>query len=196
MEAAEPSPFFRAHAGALRAAARLGPALDLACGRGRHALAAAGLGVPCVAVDRDPGVLGALAHRARARGLPGSALLPVRADLETPRGIPVRPESCGAVLVFRFLYRPLASAIHDALAPGGLLLYETFTIRQRDLPYGPGNPAFLLGEGELPELFPGLEVLESREGPEERDGRVWHLAALAARKPFGATFGAGAKGRS
>jgi len=180
---AEPSPFFGAHAGALRAAARLGPALDLACGRGRHALAAAAIGVPCIAMDRDRGALGALAQSARARGLGASLLLPVRADLETPRGIPVRRESCGAVLVFRFLSRPLAAAIRDALAPGGLLLYETFTQRQRDLPYGPGNPAFLLKEGELPELFRGMEALACREGPEERGGRVWHLASLAARKP-------------
>jgi len=182
---AEPSPFFRAQAGALRAAARLGPALDLACGEGRHALAAASIGVPCVAMDRDPGALRALADRARARELPGSGPLPVRADLETLRGIPVRPGSCGAVLVFRFLYRPLAAAIHDALAPGGLLLYETFSVRQRNLPYGPDNPEFLLAEEELPELFRDLEVLEYREGPEERGGRVWHLAALAARKPSG-----------
>jgi len=180
---AEPSRFFRAQADALGVAAHLGPALDLACGRGRHALAAAAMGVPCLAVDRDGGALRVLADRARSRRVPASLLLPVRTDLETPRGIPVRPESCGAVLVFRFLYRPLAAAIHETLAPGGLLLYETFTIRQRDLPHGPGNPDFLLGEGELPGLFPGLEVLEHREGLEARSGRLWHLAALAARKP-------------
>ena len=167
----EPSPFFRAHTGALREAARLGPVLDLACGEGRYALATAALGIPCVAMDRSAPALRSLAGRARPRALPA---WPVRADLETPHGIPARPGVFGAVLVFRFLYRPLAPAIADALRPGGLLLYETFTHRQRELGQGPVNPAFLLDEGELPRLFPGLEVLCYEEGL---------LASLAARKP-------------
>ena len=115
---------------------------------------------------------------ARGRGLPVQGL---RADLETPHGIPVRPGSCGAILVFRFLFRPLAPAIAAALAPGGLLLYETFTVDQRSLPQGPRNPAFLLEHGELPRLFPTLEVLEAwegiRSGPEPEA-----VASLCARR--------------
>jgi hypothetical protein len=88
----------------------------------------------------------------------------VRVDLETRHGIPLIPASCGAILVFRFLYRPLAAAVVDCLLPGGLLLYETFTIQQLTVEPGPKNPAFLLREGELPELFPTLEVLRYEEG--------------------------------
>jgi hypothetical protein len=88
------------------------------------------------------------------------------------------------VLVFRYLWRPLAPAIETLLRPGGILLYETFTWRQKDLPHGPGNAAFLLSEGELPQLFPELRV-EAFEEIERRDaeGRAWHLASLLARKP-------------
>jgi SAM-dependent methyltransferase len=159
---APPSPFFLAHAEAIRDAARLGPVLDLACGRGRHAIATAELGVPVLAIDRDPDALAALRRAARERGLTRAGGL--RADLETQHGIPVRSESCGAVLVFRFLFRPLARAIVDVLAPGGLLLYETFTQKQRTLGHGPRNPAFLLGPGELPELFCALEIECAWEG--------------------------------
>ncbi len=179
MEPAEPSSFFREQAALLREAARLGVVCDLACGRGRSALAAAELGARVVAIDRDRDALRELSASARERGL---AIQALRADLETPHGIPLRPGSCGAILVFRFLFRPLASAIVDCLAPGGLLLHETFTIHQKDVPYGPRNPAFLLHPGELPRLFPELEIVCSWEGWTQAPRPV-ALARLAARKP-------------
>jgi SAM-dependent methyltransferase len=179
VEPAEPSPFFLAEAPRVREASARGVVCDLACGRGRHALAAAGLGARVVAIDRSADALRELAERSRARALP---IAPLRADLETVHGIPLRPGSCGAVLVFRFLFRPLARAIVECLAPGGLLLYETFIRQQREVPYGPRNEAFLLEPGELPALFPGLEVLGASEGwtPGPRPEA---LARLAARKP-------------
>jgi hypothetical protein len=50
------------------------------------------------------------------------------------------------------------------LRPGGVLVYETFTIHQRKLGTGPRNPAFLLEPGELPRLFPQLAVVHLWEG--------------------------------
>lgn len=175
MPAAEPARFLLAHERALREAAALGPVLDLACGRGRNALAAARLGARVVAIDRSAAALAALRCAAAEQALPVAV---VRADLEADPGLPLRAGAFGAVLVFRFLYRPLAGAIAALLRPGGLLLYETFTHHQRDLPQGPSNPAFLLGDGELPTLFPELAVLTFREGVTE--GLA--LAGLAARR--------------
>jgi SAM-dependent methyltransferase len=156
-------------------ACRLGPVLDLACGYGRHSLAAARLGLPVLALDRDEEALRCLQRSAP----PG--LQCVRTDLETGSGLPVAPASCGAILVFRFLYRPLAPAIVEALRPGGLLLYETFTIRQREFGQGPRNPAFLLDSDELPRLFSALRVIAYRELVSEGPPRE-ALARLAARK--------------
>jgi SAM-dependent methyltransferase len=181
---APPSPFFLAQRDRLLAAAARGPLLDLACGRGRHARAAAALGVRSLGLDRDPLALRAM-FEAAGGGLP---LHGVRGDLETPFGIPVRPGSCGTILVFRFLFRPLAPAIVASLAPGGLLLYETFLRAQRRLGTGPRRPEFLLEPGELSALFADLELLDYSEGlcagasPE-------YLARLAARKPAGASAG-------
>ena len=89
---------------------------------------------------------------------------------------------CGALLVFRYLHRPLCAALAASLRPGGLLLYETFTTAQRELGYGPRNPAFLLEPGELPRLFPELEILETWEGlsPGPTPSA---LARLLARRP-------------
>ncbi len=84
--------------------------------------------------------------------------------------------------MFRFLFRTLAPAIEAALAPGGLLLYETFTRDQARLDGGPRNPQFLLEPGELRSLFPGLEVLAYEEGT-RAGGRPEAHASLAARKP-------------
>ena len=66
-------------------------------------------------MDRDAARLAELASLARDRRLPLHA---VRTDLETRHGIPVRPGLCGAILVFRFLFRPLARAIVESLRPG------------------------------------------------------------------------------
>ena len=173
-----PSAFFTAQLEALRRTGSLGPALDLACGRGRHALAAGAAGVPTLGLDRSQPFLAELRAEALERNLPVQA---ARTDLEAGWGIPVASGSCGAILVFRFLHRPLASAIVEALRPGGLLLYETFTSNQTKLSYGPRNPAFLLRPGELKDLFPALEIGHYEEGVFGTE-RPEALARLAARK--------------
>lgn len=158
---AEPSEFLCAELPRLARSSRGRPVLDLACGRGRHALAIARAGLTAVGLDRDPLRLRELRDRAAAEGLAVDA---VAADLESGRGIPITPNRCGGVLVFRFLYRPLAPGIVEALAPGALLLYETFTVDQGKVDYGPNNSAFLLEHKELPTLFPQLEILSYWEG--------------------------------
>jgi SAM-dependent methyltransferase len=167
-----------AHLDALRTAARRGPVVDLACGRGRNALALATEAIPVVGVDRHGEHLAELCAAARERGL---AVRAVRADLEAAPHPPVAPGRCGAVVVCRYLHRPLAPQLAGLLAPGGLLLYETFTIHQRKLGYGPGNPAFLLEPGELPTLFPDLEIAAHWEGvtDEAKPAAVARLAAFA-----------------
>jgi tellurite methyltransferase len=175
----EPSAHLLAELPRLRVARAQGAIVELACGRGRNALAVAAEALPVIGIDRDPDALAGLRAIARERGLAVSAL---RTDLETPHGIPLRAGSCSAILVFRFLFRPLAAAIEAALAPGGLLLYETFTLAQRSLPQGPSNPAFLLAPGELPTLFSRLEVLAYSESTV---ALPWPqaLARLTARRP-------------
>jgi len=178
-EADEPSPFVVAQRERLQATTALGPCLDLACGRGRHALFAARAGLQVVALDRDASLLRKLAAQATAERL---AIHALRADAESPLGLPFPPARFGAVVVTRFLYRALAPRIVELLAPGGLLVYETFTERQRELGYGPSNPAFLLEPGELKRFFDGLEEIESVEGlVEAGTTRAW-LAGLAARR--------------
>ncbi len=175
------SPLVLAHLDELRGAAQRGPVVDLACGRGRNALAIAAHGIPVLGVDRSGAFLAELRSAARARALPIRA---VRADLESAPSPPLAPGCCGALVVCRYLHRPLAPALEALLAPGGWLLYETFTVHQRDLGYGPENPAFLLRPGELPALFARLSIELHWEGITD-EARPAALARIAARKPRG-----------
>lgn len=182
---ASPAPLFHRYQDALANRPHPGPVVDLACGRGRHALPAAKSLGPIIAVDRNRGFLDELGQRSRRLGLEIARL---QTDLETPFGIPLKPESAGAILVFRYLHRPLAEAIETLLAPGGWLLYETFTVDQAGRDSGPSRPEFLLRPGELRTLFPGLEVVdyeEYEEGgthPSTAEG-LDATAQLVARKP-------------
>ena len=174
------STFFLRHVTRLSEAAEVGPVLDLACGRGRHSLAAADLGMRVIAVDRNSDALDQLA---RASTECSGEITTLTADLET-LPLPDLPElaadTFGAVLVFRYLHRPLARWIESRLAVGGILLYETFTTRQRNLGWGPTRDEFLLRAGELPSLFPELEVEVHEEGltQETRPAETARLLAI------------------
>ena len=173
MSTGTPSAWLLRHLPAVRATAALGPALDVACGRGRNARALAAQGHAVVGVDRNAAHL-----RELARAAPVAC---VRADLETGHGLPFAAGRFGAVLVFRYLHRPLLPELAALLVPGGLLVYETFTTAQRELGWGPRRDAFLLAPGELASFFPELETLAFDERlADEPEGAQ---ASLLARRP-------------
>jgi hypothetical protein len=70
--------------------------------------------------------------------------------------------------------------MRKGLRPGGLLVYETFTVEQAA--FGrPRNPDHLLHPGELQQTFADWEVLHSFEGLKENPLRA--VAQLVCRKP-------------
>ncbi len=97
-------------------------------------------------------------------------------DLESGEH-PFRGSAFDVIVVVHYLHRPLFPALIEAVAPGGLLVYETFT-RAQAARGKPTNPDFLLEAGELLELGTSLEVLASREG--DYDGRM--IASVIARR--------------
>lgn len=150
-----------------------GTALDVAAGRGRHALLLAAAGFTVTAVDRDAAAMRFVQDTAARLRLPMDASV---RDLES--GDAGLGEGLfDLVLVVHYLHRPLLPALVEAVAPGGLLIYETFTTGQAARGR-PTNPDYLLAPGELPTLVEPLEVLREREG--EIDGAV--KAAIVARR--------------
>jgi len=187
-EVGRASAFFEAHADRLRETRSIGRTLDLACGRGRHTLAALELGLDVLALDRNADALVGIEARCRKTiGSDSGTITTLRADLESPGADP--PElsalpkaSFGAVMVFRYLHRPRMPWIESLIAPGGILVYETFTTDQRQLGWGPRRDDFLLRPGELPTLVPELEVEVFEEGPSNDDPSAM-TARLLARRP-------------
>ena len=157
-----------------------GPVLDVAAGSGRHARWFAALGHPVTALERDPAALAALA---RIDGVE-----PVAIDLEKNGGTWPFAAAGGAaarrfaaVVVTNYLYRPLLPQLIDALAPGGVLLYETFA-RGNETLGKPSNPAFLLAPGELLEAAAGrLRVVAYEDGftAVPRPAFIQHICAVA-----------------
>jgi len=133
-----------------------GAVLDVACGPGRHMKWFAERGHPVTGVDRAPAAIDAASRFGEA----------VLADIEnTPW-----PLMCGAqarqfeaVLVSSYLWRPLFPVICDSVAPGGILLYETFAVGNETV----GKPAranFLLQTGELLSAFTSLRLIAFEDG--------------------------------
>ena len=163
-----PSTWFFWHAHVIRPGARV---LDLACGQGRHGLAAAALGAQVVGVDCDAAKL------ATARERAGAANLSVdwqEVDLEGPW-----PEfgSFDAVLVFNYLDRASMPRILGLVAPGGRLIMETFLEAQREAGWGPTSERHLLRSGELARLVAPLTVVHGREVFETVDAERWRAVA-------------------
>ncbi len=128
-----------------------GAVLDLACGCGRHSRLFLAAGHPVTAIDRDTSGLADLAGQ--------DGLEAIAADLEDGRPFPLAGRRFAGVVVTNYLHRPLLPALVDAVAPGGLLIYETFA-RGNERFGRPSNPDFLLEPGELLEALRGrLRVL-------------------------------------
>lgn len=123
-----------------------GRVLDVACGSGRHIIAATRRGLKVTGIDRNISKARPLADR------PGVELIEM--DLETGAQWPFAPESFDAVIVANYLWRPILPAIVATVNRTGVLIYETFAIGNER--FGrPSNPDFLLRPGELVDAVSG-----------------------------------------
>jgi SAM-dependent methyltransferase len=114
--------------------------LDVACGHGRHVRWLAAAGHRVTALDREEALLAPLAALANVERT-------VVADIESGPW-PLAGAAFDAVVVTNYLWRALFPALRAAVAPGGLLVYETFAQGHEALGR-PRRPEFLLRPGEL-----------------------------------------------
>lgn len=142
---------------------RHGTALDLACGLGANALLLAEQGLTTHAWDISPVAIDKLRHIADERGLP------VIGEVKDALRDAIPPMRFDVVVVAHYLERALTRPLIDALKPGGLLFYQTFTATAVNNE-GPERPEWRLADGELLTMFAPLRVLVYRE-----EGRIGDL---------------------
>ena len=147
--------------------------LDLACGGGRHTLMFLERGHPVTAIDRDLSILEIPRDT--------SGLTAIEADLEDGGPWPPGASRFGVVVVANYLYRPLFPVLVAAVAPGGVLIYETFA-RGNERFGRPRNPDHLLDAGELLEAVRGrLRVVayEDIERPAPKPAMIQRICAVS-----------------
>lgn len=135
---------------------KAGRALDLACGMAANGMFLAEQGLEVDAWDISPVAVEKVNELGRQRGLNITAKA---CDL----GQEKIPEANYDVLICcHFLERGLTQAIVDALKPGGLLFYQTFTQTAVN-PGGPEKAEWRLADQELLTMFQPFKVLVYRE---------------------------------
>ncbi len=133
-----------------------GNALDLACGLGGNALELARFGLEVSAWDLSSVAVKRLQH------LADSERLALNAEQRDVAQDPLTENAFDVIVVSYFLDRGLMPALVDALKPGGLIFYQTFT-RIAVSGTGPSNPAYRLGDNELIALLSPLSLRCYRE---------------------------------
>ena len=129
-----------------------GAVLDVACGAGRHMRWFADRGHPTTGVDRAEDAVQAASRHGRV----------LQADIEGGPW-PFEGQRFAAVVVTNYLWRPRLPDIVTAVAPGGVLLYETFAAGNETVGK-PSRADFLLQPGELLAACTGLRVVAYEDG--------------------------------
>jgi SAM-dependent methyltransferase len=169
-----PSPWVLRHAALIPAEGRI---LDLACGGGRHARYFLKLGREVTAIDRDIEWIEDLTD------IPNLEI--IKADLEDGAPWPLAGERFAAVIVANYLHRPLFPHLIEAVAPEGILIYETFARGNEDYSR-PRNPDHLLEPGELLEAVRGkLQIVAYEHGliADPRPSVVQRICAARSNEP-------------
>lgn len=162
-----------------------GTVLDVAAGSGRNALFLATQGYHVDAIDRDADALARLSSAAQKALLNNVRTRTMDLEQPAPYVPELGKETADVIVVFFYLYRPLFPFLMDALKPGGVLVYETFTIENYFQHKHPRRWEFCLAQNELLRLTSPLQVLHYDEGEHENghgSGTVY-TAQLVAQKP-------------
>ncbi|MFL9863285.1 class I SAM-dependent methyltransferase [Paraburkholderia fungorum] len=149
-----------------------GAVLDVASGAGRHARLFASLGHPVTALDRDAAALDRMCDE--------PLITTLAADIEGAAWPLAADAKFAAIVVTNYLYRPLFPQLLRSLAPGGVLVYETFAQGNESVGK-PSNPAFLLAPGELLDVVQGhLRVVAFQDGflAQPRPAYVQRICAI------------------
>ncbi|MBD3823440.1 MAG: methyltransferase domain-containing protein [Epsilonproteobacteria bacterium] len=152
--------------------AKVGDALDIACGTGRHTHFLAELGFLVDAVDFSDYALSKIKNMATINR--------IESDLDR-YNIPANRYDL--IINTNYLNRRLLPMIVDGLKSGGVVIFETFIVAHGDFENPQMNVDYLLRENELLRTFSGLHVIfyEERLDTNLRGERV-KIASIVAQK--------------
>lgn len=146
--------------------------LDVACGAGRHVRWFAERGHSVTGIDQN------VEH---GEPIKAANATWVCADIENGPWPLLRDgilQGFDAVIVTNYLWRPLLDTVIASVAPGGVLLYETFTSGNESVGR-PTRPDFLLQAGELLRRCSALQVVAYENGYLDQPPRfVQRIAAV------------------
>lgn len=156
-----------------------GAVLDLACGQGQNGLSLKQHNISVLFADLNEDHLTTLVSRHNVNNADCW-----QADFESDDSLPPSKLSnmqLQGAIVFRYLHRPLFKQLKQAIKPGGIIIYETFTEANRQ--FGrPNRDAFLLKADELKDIFHDWEIIFYFEGIKSEPDRA--IAQIVARKPL------------
>jgi len=150
----EPVEFLKEHIALLPK----GRALDIAMGEGRNAVFLAKNGLTVDGCD----ISEAAVKKAQALAEENSVRIHAfTADLETYR---LPKDTYDVVACFYYLQRNLIPQMKEALKPGGMVIYETYTLENLERGFdGPRNKEYLLQSNELLDFFRDFKIVYYRE---------------------------------
>lgn len=147
--------------------------LDMGMGEGRNAVFLASKGHDVLGVD-----ISSVAVK-KARSLAKEQGVSIRTRVASLNKYKIAPESLDAIICFYYVDRLLVKKMAMWLRPGGILIYQAYTLEQKKMVnFAKENEKYLLRPGELLGLFKKMKVLKYEESSSEKG----FTAALIAQK--------------
>lgn len=141
--------------------------LDMGMGEGRNAVFLAQKGHKITGVDISSVAIKKSYLLAKEFGVKIKGVVASLESYKIPKG------SFDAVICFYYVDRKLSKKMTDWLAPGGVIIYEAFTIKQRSKKGHRKDPvSYYLKEQELLTMFEGMRVLKYEEPQHENKFRA------------------------
>jgi len=152
--------------------AKVGRAIDVACGTGRNSHFLEEFGFMVDAIDLSDYALSQIKDTPNIRK--------IETDLDSYN---IEKNSYDIVVNTNYLNRRLMAQMSDALKEGGVIIFETFIVAHEEPQNGSMNPDYLLKEDELVNAFKELETIFYEErGDVNSYGEKVKIASLVAKK--------------
>lgn len=144
-----------------------GSVLDMGMGEGRNAVFLAQKGYKVTGIDISSVAVKKSYLLAQEFGVKIKGVVASLSDYKIP------PASFDAIVCFYYVDRSLVEKIKGWLKPGGILIYEAYTTREKAKARKQDqlDDELYLKEQELLKLFPGMRVLKYEEPLHEKEFR-------------------------